>query len=349
MTIPGRKAARRVVHVVRSDAFAGVERYITYVAPALRRRGVDVVVIGGDPRAMAAALGPAGVRHLGATTTLQAVRQLVRCRPVDLVHTHMAAAEVAAVTAAPVTRAPIVTTRHFAARRGRSPAGRLAAPVVDAAVRCEIAISRFVARAIGRPCVVVPNGVPDQALASGAPPVVLMAQRLESEKDVGAGIRAWAAAGLETAGWRLVVAGEGSMAPELRRLAASEGVAASVDFVGRHDGLDALLSRAAIFLSTAPAEPFGLSVVEAMARGVPVVAAAGGGHLETVGCCTTEWLFPPGDHATCAERVTALVADEAGRTAYGRQLQEVQRRCFGLEAHVDRLVALYDAVDKGPG
>ena len=340
---------RRVVHVVCSDGFAGVERYVTYVAPALARRGVEVVVVGGPQAAMRRELGPAGVPHEPAGTTLEAVRRLLRRGRVDLVHAHMTAAELAAVVASAVTRSPVVVTRHFAARRGRSPAGRLAALAIERVVRREIAISSFVAAATGRPSVVVPNAVPSRPAVAPVGRTVLMAQRLEDEKDGDVGIRAWEASGLGKRGWRLVVAGEGSLATALRALAEDVGVAGSVDFVGRQEGLDALLAGSAALLATARAEPFGLSVVEAMAAGVPVVASAAGAHLETVGSCATTWLFPPGDVAACAERLVGLADDETLRADYGRALREAQRRHFDLDDHVERLLEVYDSVGTETG
>lgn len=331
----------RVAHVVRSDSFAGVERYITYVAPVLARHGIDMVVIGGDHEPMGEALGPAGIRHYPAATTFEAARRILQCRPLDLLHTHMVAAELAAMITLPVTRTPFITTRHFAARRGSSPAGRLVAAPIGRAVRCEIAISRFVAGAIGRPSVLLPNGVPCRSLGTDRERVVVMAQRLEAEKDVAVGIRAWAESGLAASGWRLVVAGDGRLAGQLRTLAGGLGVMASVEFMGRRDGLEELFATAGIFLATAPAEPFGLSVVEAMAAGLPVVAAAGGAHLETVGACSTAWVFPPGDATACADRLRRLAADYGERTRYGARLQAVQRRHFALGDHVERLASLY--------
>lgn len=336
----------RLAHVVCSDSFAGVERYVTYVAPGLARRGIDVVVIGGPGDSMQRALEPHGVPHLPARTVLEAVRRLVQVRPLDLVHAHMTASELAAVLGGGLTRTPVVATRHFAAPRGSSPAGRIAAVPIARAVRREIAISRFVADAIGRPSVVIPNGVPSVPAGSGGQPMVLMAQRLEAEKEGAVGIRAWAASGLADKGWRLLIAGEGAEAASLRRLAADIGAGASVDFVGRTPGIDGLLSQARVFLASARAEPFGLSVVEAMAAAVPVVASASGAHTETVGLCTTEWLFPAGDHLACAGLLRRLAEDDSSRVAYGRALQAVQRRAFELEDHVDRLVTLYREVTR---
>ena len=341
MPAGGRGPALRLAHVVRSDAFAGVERYVTYVAPELARRGWEVVVIGGEPMRMVDALGAAGIPHLPAATTLQVAHQLLRCRPLDLVHSHMSAAELATLVTRPLTGAPFVTTRHFAARRGRSLAGRLGALAIARAVRCEIAISRFVADAVERPCIVVPSGVPWASTSPRRGPVVLMAQRLERETEVAVGIRAWDASGLAAAGWRLVIAGGGAQADELRHLAVELDTGESVAFVGPQADIGRLLDEASIFLATASAEPFGLSVVEAMAAALPVVASASGAHLETVGACSTRWLFPAGDHEACGQRLRELAVDPACRAIYGQALQELQRRQFDLRSHVDRLVDLY--------
>lgn len=341
-SLPARAGRRlRVAHVVRSDAFAGVERYITNVAPDLARRGIDIVVIGGDPDRMRPALEPFGIRSLPAASTLETARRLVEAQPLDLVHTHMLAAEVAAVLSAPVTRAPFVTTRHFAAPRGSGMGGRMAGAVVARAVRREVAISSFVAGAIGRTSVVIPSAVPSRDVAVKRKPVVLMAQRLEQEKGVDVGIRAWAQSELARSGWRLVVAGGGSLENELRTLVERLGISRSVDLVGRQRNLDALLAEAGILLATTRAEGFGLSVVEAMACGTPVVACASGAYLETVGSCSQEWLFPPGDDAGCADRLRRLAHNSHQRTMYGLALQQTQRERFDLGLHVDRLLELY--------
>lgn len=331
-----------MAHVVRSDAFAGVERYITYVAPRLARRGCEVVVIGGDPASMAGALDPHGIAHHAARTTGQAAMALLRAGRMDLVHAHMSAAEAAAVLSGWFTRTPMIATRHFAARRGSSVAGRVAAAAVTRAVRCEIAISRFVAESIDRPSVVVPHGVPRRTASRVRKPVVLMAQRLEEEKEVGVGIRGWAASQLWRAGWRLVVAGDGAERSRLEQLVRSLDLPTHcVEFVGRQSSLDALYDEAGIFLATARVDAFGFSVVEAMASALPVVASAAGGHLETVGSCTTKWMFPPGDHEACGRLLRLLGSDEPGREGYGRRLQATQRRMFDLDDHADRLIQIY--------
>jgi len=120
-----------VVHAVRSDAFAGVERYVASVADALAVRGHRVTVVGGDVGVMRAAIGNQSVELLPGSKTRGVALALGRHgRHSDVVHVHMTAAEVAALAAWPVVRAPTIATRHFAQRRGSSLAGRAISPLI---------------------------------------------------------------------------------------------------------------------------------------------------------------------------------------------------------------------------
>ena len=331
----------KVVHAIRSDAFAGVERYVGSVAPLLAVRGVEVSVIGGETSQMTRALGP-GIPHTAATTTTDVGRALVRGGIVDVVHAHMTAAETAGVLTARAHRGALVSTRHFGGRRGASLPGHVLAPFIRRRLAQQLSVSQFVANTIGEPSVVIVNGVPVRDEGTHRDRTVLVLQRLEREKQTNLALRAWKASTAKDRGWSLAIAGDGARRADLVALADELGVANSVRFIGHvADGSDRV-GTAGILLAPAGAEPFGLSVVEAMAAATPVVAAAGGGHLETVGGCTTDHLFAIGNADECAARLDALVQDDAARVAYGRALQQYQRARFDVQAHVDELLGLYE-------
>ena len=144
---------------------------------------------------------------------------------------------------------------------------------------------------------------------------VLYAGRLSHEKGVADAVVACRDAGLP-----LVVAGDGPAAGELEALAAG----ADVRFTGRvgADELAQLRRDAAVaVVPSRYAEILPLAALEAMAAGVPVVAARSGGLAELV---PDEGLHPPGDVDALAARARRLWGDEA---AGNRALEIVRKRC----------------------
>jgi glycosyltransferase involved in cell wall biosynthesis len=330
----------RIAQVVRSDSFAGVERYICEVSNELDARGHDIAVVGGDGDRMRAELSGEIVFH-PAESTFAVFRALVRLGRVDVIHAHMTAAETAAALASVRSRR-LVATRHFPDRRARRFLARPATFLVRRNLGAQLAISKFVADGIGEPSTLLYNGVRDQEQAQLLNQSVVMLQRLEPEKSPGIGIRIWASSSLPRNGWQLHVAGAGSLEPMLHALCGELGIQHAVTFHGRVRDTDSLLKNASILLAPAPAEPFGLSVVEAMARGVPVVAAAGGAHIETIGA--HEQLFPPDDYAEGARVLERLANDEALRQAVGTNLRRRQQQLFSIQTHVGKLEKVYRGV-----
>jgi glycosyltransferase involved in cell wall biosynthesis len=337
--------ALRIVQVVCTSEFAGVERALTYVAPELARRGHDVTVIGGDPGRMVPPLTAAGVEHVAAPDLLDAVRSVAerrRDRP-DLVHSHMTSADVVAIGTKPFHHAATVSTLHFAQPRGGDRTRRVLYRALPPFIGRQIAISRFVAEHCNTPTVVVPNGVPDRSAAMlDRQPIVFVAQRFEREKDTALALRIWQRASLRAHGWRMEVAGRGKEEVALRSLATRLGLDDSVTFLGFVEHVDAIMARSSVLLATAPAEPFGLSVVEAMAAGLPVVAADGGGHHEVLAGFEGQ-LFRPGDSDAGAAALDELAGNATALdTARTRARQRYEAK-YTIEKHVDQLLDVYAA------
>ena len=137
-----------------------------------------------------------------------------------------------------------------------------------------------------------------------------------------------------SAGLPLVVAGDGPELPRLRAQAAG----ADVRFTGRIAAAELAALRRQAALAIVPsryAEILPLAALEAMAAGLPVVAAASGGLAEIV---PAEGLYPAADAAALALRARALYGDE---DAGERALAAVRARCAPA-AVAARLRAVYD-------
>lgn len=110
---------------------------------------------------------------------------------------------------------------------------------------------------------------------------------------------------------RLLLVGDGPDRPRAERLAGEEGVADRVLFLGKQESVAELLACSDLFLLPSESEAFGLVALEAMACGVPVIAARVGGLPEVVDHGETGYLAAIGDVDAMAEAGTRLLCDDA--------------------------------------
>jgi alpha-1,6-mannosyltransferase len=174
------------------------------------------------------------------------------------------------------------------------------------------------------------------ALADGADALLVHCGRLSPEKhpersvDTVAALRA---AGLRV---RLVVAGDGPRRPHLERRAAGLPVT-FLGFLGDRGALARLLASADVALAPGPHETFGLSALEALASGTPVVVSRSSALPEIVGESGAAARDSPAAFASGV--ATLLAADEAARRAAARARAER----FAWPASVDSMLAALGA------
>ena len=184
--------------------------------------------------------------------------------------------------------------------------------------------------------------------------VVLQLGRLVPRKGIDNVIRA---VGLMDASLkpRLLVVGGESVEPDerrtpeiarLRALARSCGVADRVTFTGRRDvaELPEFYAAADVFVTTPAYEPFGITPLEAMACGTPVVGSAVGGIQYSVVDGVTGYLVPPKDPAALAEKLAWLQANPALRLALGRAGMARVRSHFTWDRVAGELATVYQEV-----
>ena len=185
----------------------------------------------------------------------------------------------------------------------------------------------------------LPNFMPNEAFAAdscaASGEFALAAGRLTEEKGFDTAIAA-----ARTAGVPLVIAGEGPDEVRLKGLAAG----ADVRFTGllAAGELAALRARAAVVLAPSRwEEPCPYSVLEALATGVPVLAADRGGLPELVGEDAT---LPAADVAAWSDALAQLWQSPDARAERGAAALARARERFGEDRYYDRLMQLYGGV-----
>jgi glycosyltransferase involved in cell wall biosynthesis len=135
-------------------------------------------------------------------------------------------------------------------------------------------------------------------------------------------------------------------AGKLRRLAESTKVADRLRLVGAVPANEMpRWYRSADVLATAPwYEPFGLTPLEAMACGVPVVATAVGGLTDTVVDGLTGDLVPPRDPRSLGMALRRVLGDPVRRFAYATAALDRARQCYSWKRAAEQLGAVYSAV-----
>lgn len=142
------------------------------------------------------------------------------------------------------------------------------------------------------------------------------------------------------------VFGETEYELSLRQLADALGIAERVRWRGfREDVMSELRQLDILVHCSISPEPFGSVIVEAMAAGLPVVAAAAGGPLEIVDDGKDGLLVPPADAEELARALSSLADSEETRRRLGHAAMESSRR-FGPEAAVKTTLAVYDAISR---
>jgi N-acetyl-alpha-D-glucosaminyl L-malate synthase BshA len=139
---------------------------------------------------------------------------------------------------------------------------------------------------------------------------------------------------------RLLLVGDGPERPAAEEEARAQGIADRVVFLGKLESVAEVLPCADLYLLTSDTESFGLSALEAMACGVPVVGSRVGGLPEVVESGVTGELLPVGDLDGMAQAALSYLTDEgrARRAAEAGRARAVER--FSAE----RVVPAYEAV-----
>jgi N-acetyl-alpha-D-glucosaminyl L-malate synthase BshA len=139
----------------------------------------------------------------------------------------------------------------------------------------------------------------------------------------------------------LVMVGDGPDRVDAEQEARRLGVDESVFFLGKLESVAPLLASADLFLLPTKSESFGLSALEALATGVPVIGARTGGLPEVVRDGETGALCDPGDVEAMALAATEILSDDATWNAMSARAAADARARFSMDAVVAQYEAFY--------
>jgi glycosyltransferase involved in cell wall biosynthesis len=367
----------RVLHVIGGGDTGGAMSYLLPLLTALRAQGCDahLVCLGGGGLAEAAAARalPHTVIPMSRSWDPRSLTPLRGSlvwdesgRNWDAVHTHGMRANLPVRMLLPTLRPrPLVfTTVHsdlaldYASplkARGYLALDRLTRNAVDGFCCVSAPLARaLVAR--GAPAArvhVVHAGIEMDDLVSlprpdgTAPPTIGVVARMVPVKDLGLLLDAAALVAREVPHARLVMVGDGPERAALERRAAEPDLSGRVSFLGHVTPARPLLAGFDVLALSSESEGLPISVLEAMAAGVPVVATAVGGLPEALQDGVSGFLVQrTGDRAASAAalaaRLTAVLSDAALRARMGKAGKRRVMEDFSSEAAARSMIAIYE-------
>jgi glycosyltransferase involved in cell wall biosynthesis len=356
----------RLLLLITLAEVGGAQTYVASLLPALSERFDALVAAHGPgPLVEAAAAGSARFvplvhlhRRISPWRDLVALVELVRLlrreRP-DIVHANSSKAGVLGRLAAALAGVPIrIFTVHgwaFSAHTGASSrlyrwADRLVRPLTTVTI-C-VAKSEQSSGVLAATCdpertLVIPNAVDvaaaHRAVHGGGRTRIVAVGRLQRPKDFFTLVRA--VKGLPAGAFEMAVVGEGPDRRRLEQEIRGLGLSDRVHLYGERRDVRDVLANSDLFVLSSSSEGLPLSVLEAMAAGLPVIASRVGGIPELVVDGVTGILVPPGDESALGAALRRLVDDSALRRRLGDAGHARAAERFDLEAFWGAHLALY--------
>ena len=294
------------------------------------------------------------VHLLQPTGRIGLIRQMVRqfrTGRFDVVHTHNTYPHLYASLAARLAGVPVVVNTRHGQRAGHGWKSRAQFRWASHLVDRIIAVSDDAARLC-----VQPDGVPARKViriwngidlrdfsftGPAAAPIAISVARLSAEKDFPTLLRAVALAIREVPDLQLKLVGDGAERAKLEGLTRELGITSCVEFLGERTDVPNLLAQAGFFVSSSLTEGISLTLLEAMAVGLPVVATAVGGNSEIVADGVTGQLVPHANPEALARAIVTMCRTEDRWAALGQAGRDRVSEHFEVHRMVSDYERLY--------
>jgi glycosyltransferase involved in cell wall biosynthesis len=291
--------------------------------------------------------------------------KIIRRNRIDVVHTHLAGADVHGGVAAKITRTPVVSTFHSIYeersryRRSRQVLFDFASRhLADRfiAVSIEVGSSHVSALGLGHGRLeVIPNApISSLLLPSGFSParkreelgldaglLLCTASNLTATRDHATLLRALPTVLADYPGLSVVILGTGPLQHELVSLAKELDIDARVRFLGTRLDAVEIMAASDVFCQPTLFEGLPVAVLEAMALGLPVVASSVSGVCECIVNGSSGILVPPRDPGALADALCALLGSEERRRALGCAATNRVHKHFDAGEWIRRVEEVY--------
>jgi sugar transferase (PEP-CTERM/EpsH1 system associated) len=359
---PAARPSVGVVHLVTKLEFGGLEKVVFDLVRSRTRDTFDARVMCLET---AGALAPrfdglgVAVETIGrpsdrfAGRVIRLARRLRSLKP-HVLHTHNPGPHLHGALAAVLASVPVlVHTKHGrnrVRRRSVRLINRFAAGLSDAivAVSDETArVSREIERIPASKIRTIRNGVDLEHFAYRGPRgdrsgfCAVTVGRLDPVKDQATLLRALRLAVDQDASISLDIVGDGPLRADLEALRDGLGLERHVRFHGFQHDVRPFLARADVFVLPSLSEGVPVTLLEAMATGLPGIATEVGGNAEVIVHGATGYLVPTRAPEVIAAALLGLRNDQAALDRLGRAARARAVNAFGLAAMVERYEALY--------
>lgn len=355
-------ACRSLVHVVSSLRVGGMEQFVLRVAAAQREAGDRVTILalqaGGDLEAQAAEHG-ISVQTLHGNKiarVMQTGALFARLRP-EIVHAHNPTTLHYALLGKRFCGAKVVVTCHGRGKGDTRLPSTAEWERADAVVGCSQAVAGEMRGAVGRtPLHVILNGItptpPQRSRAEVRAELGLtdevtgiVVARIDHLKGHDTLLQALAALRVFGTAPVLLIVGDGAERAARETLARELRLSETqVRFLGFRSDVADLLAASDFFVLPSLTEGLPLSVLEAMAQRLPVVASAVGGIPELVTDGQEGLLVPPSDVDALTNALGRVTSDAALRDRFGAAGLTRVRSEFTFTEMLARYAALYESL-----
>ncbi|OEF96809.1 glycosyltransferase family 4 protein [Desulfuribacillus alkaliarsenatis] len=363
----------RILHIIGGGEYGGAEQYLVNLARKLQGSPYQIQMACFYDSEFAAVLRKYQIpvhTVLPSSrfdfTLAQKLRRLMIQEKIDIVHTHGVRANFFGRLAARKLKLPIATTVHSELRQDyQNPVAYMLALGMERMT--QPLTTRYIAISNSIKQDMIKRGIPEQKIEviySGIdfaefveektstlelpqPPVIGIVGRLQEVKGHRYAIMAMPAILQKYPEVNLVIIGDGPLKEDLMKLAKQIQVADNVHFLGFQQSVSSLLNQFDIFLMPSLSEGLGLSLIEAMSQGIPVIASEVGGMVDVVQdtgdlLTSTGILVSAKDANAIAENAKLLLADSNIAQQMGMRGQADVLKRFNSERMIAEIADFYE-------